>query len=342
MSPSYQKILLRLVLIFVTVFVISFAWLEWKSGESYEARTVLAIQARSQVAAEQLGIIVENIDVTLSSEVFRKRVESALYETSEEWRKFTLHSENVAGSVFEIRYREKATDPYALGDALRVVREEVYRAIAEQYDASEDVRILFLDSGILIESAHTGQNIFIAFVVGVLTVGAVEIILWQRRRVRYNTQTDEMMLWRPDERVDPESWRKDFERKDDGITFHKEVLVVDPAEQLEEARGGVSAPTVSIYEKPVQEPVTGAPPANLPVRTEDDARPTLYDSREGEGESRLTTRDARRPTYESATEVDPAVTTTPASLPGERVEINPEPTAQELKERLNKLLRGEL
>ena len=176
MSQKIQKILIRSVLIGTLVFGVVFALLESKVSQ-YQGSTLFAISARSEVGAQQMEIVAKNVEIILQNELFRREVSNALYEKTEEWKRFSLDIKNPAGSVFVLSYEDNSVDPYTMREAIGVVRVEAFKTIARNYDFSRDFSIHFLDSGRVVESNkilyHIAVAGFFAFLSLILVEGSV-------------------------------------------------------------------------------------------------------------------------------------------------------------------------
>ncbi len=342
MSQEWQKILIRVVLIFSIVSLGILFVLGETGSSNYQGSTIFVVFARTEVAAQQLSTTTQNIGLILKSDLFKRSVSGDLYQATEEWKQFLLDIKNPAGSVFVISYRDNSTDPHAVREALQIARMEAVRTIAKNYDLSRDLSLRFLDEGIVAESKESTRTIYIAFLVAFAAVLIVEGgVYW-----RSTKELEEKFRLAVEERLKEKSelpeWWRNYEPKNTEKellpTFEDkhEIKRVIPEEEVNTS---LPSDTVILESSTPEVPkarvvlprrsATAAAPANLPIATE---MPEVFKSY---------TKTIKSEDISTDELPDPDVMVSHRAIVEAPV-VNPEPSVEELKARLNKLLRGEL
>lgn len=343
MGQEWQKILIRAVALFSIIFLVVLFVLSETGSSSYRGSTVFVVLARTEVAAQQLPIITENIGLILKRGTFKDLVSGDLYRAMEEWKQFSLDIENPAGSVFVVSYRDNSTDPHTVREALQITRIEVIRTIAKNYDLSRDLSMRFLDEGIVVESKENTYNIYVSF----LFAFAIALIIEGWVYWRSSKELEEKFRLAVEEKLKEKSelpeWWKNYEPKNG----EKDVFTISEKESEEKNIDSLEEEMRPLLSEDaiIQEPMapkapsvkvvlprrsaTAAAPANLPIATEVSE---IFVSNEKTIKSK---EDAK----EEFPDLDVMVSDEPIA---KNTVVNPEPSVEELKARLNKLLRGEL
>lgn len=311
MSLKWQKILIRFVLVFTFLFCVIFLILESGSSQ-YRGETVFSLTIEESDADGQIyqtQELRESVMLLLESERLKQNIYGSLYERTELWKSFSLSAYNPVGTVFVLSYQDSSMDPYEVREALHVVRSEAFKILSRQYDLSREVRMRFLDDGIVVESQLSDVHMVRAFVLAFLLVTIMEggILFYSMRKSEEEFRL--VMRKRMSHRKESSEWWKNFETQ--------------PADLLKDLE------KEEVIAKDKQEMI-GVAPANLPIVkniTENGHR---------------IAKEERAEDIESETLIDRETILTESPVFDDAPLVNPEPSAQELKDRLNKLLRGEL
>lgn len=371
MNQETQKKVIRIVAVFAAVFGLVFFFLQRGSGV-YETKTRFIVLPQNELMTGQIGLVSENIEVMLNSEIFREKISGVLYAKTEEWKKFSFEVRNVGGSVFEITYSDDARDPYATREMMGAIEEQITSLLSQNYDLTQDIRVNFLEGGnIVVQTNRFWGDIFYAFIFSVLAVAAMEgFFVWRKKRME-TWNSDSAMRERINSTIELDAWKEKFQRKVSAEDVSEESFVPlssslegipemknasdffvrnesEISSVIPESGRKIEGEGAPFEGKPkkieetnsassvLSEPgvfcpsavMTGSAPMNLPVSEDipDILKPPKRVSASTVAESSRV-EDPENIVIETPVKESP---------------MNPEPTIEELKERLNKLLRGEL
>lgn len=341
MPLKWKKILTRALLIFSIIFcgiVLSVPFFE---SSGYRGSTSFAIFANNETSAQHLGIITENVEIFLEDPSFKDRVSGIFYEETGEWKRFSLTVENPAGSVVTIHYEDQSIDPYAVREAIQSIRIEAVKTISKNYDLSRDISVRFLDGGIVFESQSRVRSLGnIALFSGIITLFIEGILYW--RFLRQSEDAFRSAIKEKMTRVNSRSeWWRSFQPKKGSPEIPEEETKKNQEEIKKESVPEKKAPDV----KEGQVRATSATvPLNLPIAVgvPEILKPYLQEreilekvgTEAQNGDNKIYLEEETIPSEEPISTNDES---TPLSVLDQS-----EPSQEELKERLNKLLRGEL
>ena len=359
MNQETQKIILRATLVFALVFGLVFGVVSrLGAGDTsrYEAKTTLVLLPRNKMSIDALPKTDAVMATFFDSEMFRQKVADARYASTEEWEKFSLSVEHPVTGVFVFVYRDESIDPYSAQEAMETVREEALLAVTRKYDALRDIEVRFLDAGTVVETtAGTPRhNLTLELLVAALTAGAFELIAFGIGRITSGRVLQKAVREKVQESSTVRPWwltQSATERSAQRSPVFEEVEAVYAPAQAQEPERKTEETKISSEEKeeavtedvelpavaasvleahrevPRTFPSAGAPPANLSVLADipDILKPTW------QGNSSVKEEEEE---MIDPTEEDSALFEAPVK--------NPEPSAEELKARLNRLLRGEM
>lgn len=381
MNQDIQKIILRATIVFALVFGLVFGVVDRLTSDvsRYEAKTTLVLLSRNQESTEALSKIDADVAVTLGSETFQREISDARYAATEEWETFSLSVEHPVTGVFVFSYRDNSADPYAAQEAMETVREEALLAVTRKYDALRDIEVRFLDAGTPIETSASKHNLMLELLIAVLIAGALEGILFGISRISFGRalqkavrekvqESSAVRPWwlTPSSASDSAQTKSVFEAAPEAeyVPVAREVAERKSEEEISSEKKNTEQGTVPelpvFAPEPKKQPErdlprtfspTGAPPTNLPILTDipDILKPTWQGNSPMKEEmpeeasvvetDEVSARTERKEETVREEEVDPVEED--SSLFEAPVK-NPEPTAEELKARLNRLLRGEM
>ena len=377
MSQDMQKRVLRGTMVFALVFGLVFGVLRQMANASdrYMATTTLVVLPRNENALETFSRIDTDMAATVTSERFARAVSDARYRETEEWQSFSFDVNHPARGVFVFSYRADAGDPFLAREAIETVRREAFLALAQKYDASRDIEIRFMDVGEVSETPPSQEGLWYAFLValGTVLVGEGTAFWWAtrisvrelqeavREKVRSSSSVRPWWLAPVSTQVPAEEGLYSL------LNAHQEETVRDvfpepqvvvpvettqPERDMPKAEKEILAKISSSGMDRCPLPVSGSAPANLTLLTEipDILKPTWAIRHEREIAENGSAVVA--PALEVSAEAQQEESTSKEShendtlmtdeIVSESPAKNPEPSVEELKARLNALLRGEL
>lgn len=379
MNQDIQKIILRATIVFALVFGLVFGVVDRLTGDvsRYEAKTTLVLLPRNQESTEALSKIDADVAVMLGSETFQREISDARYAATEEWETFSLSVEHPVTGVFVFSYRDNSADPYAAREAMETVREEALLAVTRKYDALRDIEVRFLDAGTPIETSVSKHNLVLELLIAALIAGALEGILFGISRISFGRALQNAVREKVQESSAVHPWwlapssvsdsaqtKSVFEATSETVYTPVASIATELRNEREISFEKKNPELPNVPELPVfapalearQEPPrtfspTGAPPTNLPILKDipDILKPTWQGNSLVKEEApeevfvfetdEVSARTERKEEIVREEEVDPMEED---SALFEAPIKNPEPTAEELKARLNRLLRGEM
>lgn len=348
MSQEWKKIVIRSFFTFSLFFCGIVLVMQIFGSSKYRGSSSFVLFANTEISAQQLAIITQNISLILQGPLFKDRVAGSFYEETEEWKQFSLEVKNPTGSVIVVEYEDQSVDPYAVREAVQSLRMQVVKTLAAQYDLSQDLSLRFIDEGQVYEVDSSFGSFVNAFIFSMAITFLVEGLLYWRFLKESERTFRLAVKKRMAEGSIYSEWWKQFEPKKSSpeISQDLELSVTQGIISAKEEQKKISSEEKKVSSLPSERRhVTAMAPANLPIAV--DIPETVQPYPEYKEavmrytkESDLLVEDETALSEESLFETEGAmfVEKSTSSVPS----LSLEPSDEELKERLNKLLRGEL
>lgn len=382
MDRNSKNILARALLVFAIVFAVVFIFLERSSDVWEARSTVVIFPQKGSAPEQGYGFVpAENAYVLASSNSFKKRLDKRLKGEDIAYTPYTLEVSMGEGSSIEMTVSIASMDPLVAKDISESAVEELFSVMAKYYDVSKEVTLKPVSVGEVYKQTSAKKNYVWAFVWSALAVAFVETFArlgqapkrqepfplpetvskdkrWWKENLEskheFGTASDELDE-EPEESSESEE-EKD-EQKEDAAQVETDQKFIE-RNQKEESHGAIEIHgTIPRHEEdshliseglrfvpknrhpipmvPTQKSVDtarklGAAPSNLPVVSLEDLNYLKNPNTMNDESTSYDSRDADKKFDRGPEKIAP------------EPEVTEEPTEEEMKERLNKLLRGEL